>query len=66
MIGNEFKRGPMPALSEHVLRRKPVEEMAAETGADTGHGGLKRTIGLWSSHLARGQHVGLAGESNQP
>ncbi|MDT7713460.1 MAG: basic amino acid/polyamine antiporter, family, partial [Pseudonocardiales bacterium] len=38
----------MPALREQVLRRKPVEEMAAETGADTGHGELKRTVGLWS------------------
>src|SRR5215217_3951279 len=38
----------MPALREQVLRRKPVEEMAAETGADTGQSELKRTIGLWS------------------
>jgi basic amino acid/polyamine antiporter, APA family len=38
----------MAALREQVLRRKPVEEMAAETGADTGHSELKRTIGLWS------------------
>jgi APA family basic amino acid/polyamine antiporter len=48
MIRNEFKEEPMPALREQVLRRKPVEEMAAETGADTGHGELKRTVGLWS------------------
>ena len=38
----------MAALREQVLRRKPVEEMAAETGADTGTSELKRTIGLWS------------------
>jgi APA family basic amino acid/polyamine antiporter len=48
MIGSEFKEEPMPALREQILRRKPVEEMAAETGADTGQGELKRTIGLWS------------------
>jgi APA family basic amino acid/polyamine antiporter len=36
------------SLSEQVLRRKPVQEMAAETGADTGRSELKRTIGLWS------------------
>src|SRR4051812_49929633 len=38
----------MAALREQVLRRKPVAEMAAETGADTGTSELKRTIGLWS------------------
>src|SRR4051794_33073189 len=38
----------MTALREQVLRRKPVAEMAAETGADTGTSELKRTIGLWS------------------
>jgi APA family basic amino acid/polyamine antiporter len=38
----------MPSLREQVLRRKPVREMAAETGADTGRSELKRTIGLWS------------------
>jgi basic amino acid/polyamine antiporter, APA family len=36
------------SLGEQVLRRKPVHEMAAETGADTGRSELKRTIGLWS------------------
>jgi APA family basic amino acid/polyamine antiporter len=36
------------SLSGQVLRRKPVQEMAAETGADTGRSELKRTIGLWS------------------
>ena len=38
----------MASLSEQVLRRKPVQEMAAETGADSGRSELKRTIGLWS------------------
>lgn len=38
----------MAALREQVLRRKPVEVMAAETGADTGKSELKRTMGLWS------------------
>ena len=36
----------MATLAEQVLRRKPVREMAAETGADTGRSELKRTIGL--------------------
>jgi APA family basic amino acid/polyamine antiporter len=36
------------SLREQTLRRKPVQEMAAETGADTGRSELKRTIGLWS------------------
>ena len=38
----------MTALREQVFRRKPVEAMAAETGADTGKSELNRTIGLWS------------------
>jgi basic amino acid/polyamine antiporter, APA family len=33
---------------EQILRSKPVEAMAAETGADSGRSELKRTIGLWS------------------
>lgn len=36
----------MASLREQVLRRKPVREMAAETGADSGRSELKRTIGL--------------------
>jgi basic amino acid/polyamine antiporter, APA family len=36
------------SLREQVLRSKPVAEMAAETGADSGRSELKRTIGLWS------------------
>lgn len=38
----------MASLGEQVLRRKPVQEMASETGADTGRSELKRSIGLWS------------------
>jgi len=36
----------MASLREQILRRKPVTEMAAETGTDTGRSELKRTIGL--------------------
>jgi len=36
------------SFREQVLRSKPVTEMAAETGADTGRSELKRSIGLWS------------------
>ncbi|HEX6579115.1 MAG TPA: amino acid permease [Jiangellaceae bacterium] len=36
----------MASLREQILRRKPVTEMAAETGADTERSELKRTIGL--------------------
>jgi basic amino acid/polyamine antiporter, APA family len=36
------------SFREQVLRSKPVAEMAAETGADSGRSELKRTIGLWS------------------
>jgi APA family basic amino acid/polyamine antiporter len=37
----------MATLREQILRRKPVPEMALETGADVGSSELKRTIGLW-------------------
>jgi APA family basic amino acid/polyamine antiporter len=37
----------MATLREQLLRRKPVEEMTAETGADTGGGELERSIGLF-------------------
>lgn len=30
------------------MRRKPVQEMAAETGADSGRIELSRSIGVWS------------------
>jgi amino acid transporter len=36
----------MATLREALLRRKPVLEMAAETGTDTGRSELKRSIGL--------------------
>jgi basic amino acid/polyamine antiporter, APA family len=34
------------SFREQALRRKPVREMAAETGTDTGRSELKRSIGL--------------------
>jgi len=37
----------MASFLEQVLRRKPVGEMAAETGTDTGGSELARTIGLF-------------------
>jgi basic amino acid/polyamine antiporter, APA family len=37
----------MATLREQILRRKPVPEMALETGTDIGSSELKRTIGLW-------------------
>lgn len=36
----------MSSVREQVLRRKPVQQMSDETGADGGSGELKRTIGL--------------------
>ncbi len=36
----------MSSVREQVLRRKPVQAMSDETGADGGQGDLKRTIGL--------------------
>jgi APA family basic amino acid/polyamine antiporter len=45
-------RGRAPAsLREQVLRRKPVGEMAQETGADTDRGELSRSIGLFQLTL---------------
>jgi APA family basic amino acid/polyamine antiporter len=40
-----------PPLRERVLRRKPVTEMTAETGADSDGGELPRTIGLFQLTL---------------
>jgi APA family basic amino acid/polyamine antiporter len=37
----------MASLKEQLLRRKPVQKMSAETGADTGSSELARSIGLW-------------------
>jgi basic amino acid/polyamine antiporter, APA family len=42
---------PQPRLIDQMLRRKPVGVMADETGADTGGGELKRTIGLFQLTL---------------
>jgi APA family basic amino acid/polyamine antiporter len=39
------------SLRDKMLRRKPVGVMADETGADTGGGELKRTIGLFQLTL---------------
>jgi basic amino acid/polyamine antiporter, APA family len=36
----------MPTL-EQLFRRKPVPEMSAETGSDTGQSELTRSIGLF-------------------
>jgi amino acid transporter len=40
-----------PSLLHQILRRKPVGEMAAETGVDSGHGELARSIGLFQLTL---------------
>ena len=37
----------MASLGKQILRRKPVLEMEAETGADSGESELARTIGLF-------------------
>jgi len=39
------------SLWQEVVRRKPVGVMTAETGADSGHGELARTIGLFQLTL---------------
>ncbi|MFT3873337.1 MAG: amino acid permease [Nocardioides sp.] len=44
------------SLREQLLRRKPVGEMAAETGADSGTSELSRSLGLW--HLCA---IGIGG-----
>jgi APA family basic amino acid/polyamine antiporter len=41
----------MGALQEQVLRRKPVATMTAESGTDSDHGELARTIGLFQLTL---------------
>jgi APA family basic amino acid/polyamine antiporter len=43
--------GAAPSLLQQILRRKPVGEMAAETGVDSGHGELARSIGLFQLTL---------------
>ena len=42
---------PQPRLIDQMLRRKPVGVMTDETGADTGGGELKRSIGLFQLTL---------------
>jgi amino acid transporter len=42
---------PQPRLIDQMLRRKPVRVMSEETGADTGEGELKRSIGLFQLTL---------------
>jgi APA family basic amino acid/polyamine antiporter len=37
----------MASLLQQVLRRKPVSELTAQTGTDTGGGELERSIGLF-------------------
>lgn len=49
----------MSGLRAQLVRRKPVSAMAAETGADTGHGELARTIGVFQlSMIGIGATVG--------
>ena len=49
----------MPPLREQVFRRKQVSVMNSESGADTGQGQLKRTLGLWSlSAIGIGATIG--------
>lgn len=43
--------GAPVSLLQQILRRKPVGEMAAETGVDSGEGELARTIGLFQLTL---------------
>ena len=38
----------MASFVDQAFRRKPVRDMNAETGADSGKSELKRTVGLWS------------------
>jgi amino acid transporter len=42
---------PQPRLIDQMLRRKPVGVMSDETGADSGGGELKRSIGLFQLTL---------------
>jgi hypothetical protein len=37
----------MASLLQQALRRKPVTELTAQTGTDTGGGELERSIGLF-------------------
>ena len=49
----------MPSLLQQALRRKPVSELTAETGTDTGGGELERSIGLFQlSMIGIGATIG--------
>ncbi|WP_028935510.1 amino acid permease [Pseudonocardia spinosispora] len=49
----------MSGLVAQLVRRKPVTAISAETGADTGHGELARTIGVFQlSMIGIGATVG--------
>lgn len=46
-IKRVYRRSLVSELRSQLFRRKPVREMAAETGVDSGKSELKRTIGLF-------------------
>ena len=49
----------MASLLQQALRRKPVSELTAETGTDTGGGELERSIGLFQlSTIGIGATIG--------
>src|SRR4051794_6348312 len=49
----------MASLLQQALRRKPVSELTAQTGADTGGGELERSIGLFQlSTIGIGATIG--------
>jgi basic amino acid/polyamine antiporter, APA family len=49
----------MASLLQQVLRRKPVSELTAQTGTDTGGGELERSIGLFQlSTIGIGATIG--------
>ena len=53
------KGSGMASLLQQALRRKPVSELMAETGTDTGGGELERSIGLFQlSMIGIGAIVG--------
>ena len=57
----------MASLGKQILRRKPVLEMEAETGADSGESELARTIGLFQlSMFGVGQPSAPASSSFSP
>ena len=53
------KGSGMASLLQQALRRKPVSELTAETGTDTGGGELERSIGLFQlSTIGIGATIG--------